>query len=283
MVQSIPAEVAIIYCCSDLSNMHDILKKVQVNMPFRMLIDEYLDVILEEGINPEVGLDCFALDHFSRNEFCDVADTLHGAGLSITLHAPFFDLRPGALDRKVREVTMERLRQVFDLVPCFRPRSVVCHSAFDERYYVSHEEQWLENSVDTWSGLMKSVAEGGTQVALENVYENSSKSLGLLLDALGGARNICFCFDTGHFNAFSLTSLDEWMDALGSRIGQVHLHDNHGSTDEHLPVGEGTFPFQRFFELLRQKGVQPIVTLEPHTQEDLWCTLENIKRMELLD
>jgi len=263
--------------------MHDILKKVQVNMPFRMLIDEYLDLILKEEINPEIGLDCFALDHFSQSEFCDVANVLHGAGLSVTLHAPFFDLRPGALDRRVREVTVERLRQVFDLVPCFRPRSVVCHAAFDERYYVSHEQQWLENSKETWSGLMEMIADEGTQVALENVYENSSRSLGLLLGALGESHNICCCFDTGHFNAFSRSSLEEWMDALGSRIGQIHLHDNRGSVDEHLPVGEGTFPFQRFFGLLQQKGVRPIVTLEPHTREDLWRTLENIRQMGLLD
>ena len=130
---------------------------------------------------------------------------------------------------------------------------------------------------------METAAEAGTKVALENVYENSSKSLGLLLDAFRGSRNICFCFDTGHFNAFSRSSLEEWMGVLGSRIGQVHLHDNHASADEHLPVGEGTFPFQRFFELLKKRGTRPIMTLEPHTQEDLWRTLENIRRMGLLD
>ena len=123
----------------------------------------------------------------------------------------------------------------------------------------------------------------GTQIALENVYEGDPGLLGPLLDTFRESQYICFCFDTGHFNAFSTSSLEEWMDALGSRIGQIHLHDNHGSADEHLPVGEGTFPFQRFFELLKKKGVRPIVTLEPHTQEDLWRTLENIRRIGLLD
>ncbi|MDD5724279.1 MAG: sugar phosphate isomerase/epimerase [Syntrophales bacterium] len=263
--------------------MRDLLKKVQINVPFQMLIDEYLDIVLKKGINPEVGLDCFALDRFSRNEFCDVADAIHGASLSVTLHAPFFDLRPGALDRKVREVTVERLRQVFDLVPCFKPRSVVCHAAFDDKYYISHEEMWLENSKETWSGLIKIAAQVGTIVAIENVYESNPKFLRLLLDAFEGSQNVCLCFDTGHFNAFSRSSLEEWMDALGSRIGQIHLHDNHGSADEHLPVGEGTFPFRRFFELLKKKGARPIITLEPHTQKDLWRTLENIRRMGLLD
>jgi len=263
--------------------MRDILEKVQVNMPFQMLIDGYLDTIREERINPEIGLDCFVLDRFSRNEFCEVADAIHGAGLTITLHAPFFDLRPGALDPRVREVTRERLRQVFDLAPCFRPKSVVCHAAFDERYYASHEDQWLENSRETVHGFIALAAEMGIQIALENVYETSPRYLSLLLGTFKESRNICFCFDTGHFNAFSRADLEGWMDALGSRIGQIHLHDNHGSADEHLPVGEGTFPFLRFFELLKKKGASPIVTLEPHTEEHLWRSLANIKGMGLLD
>jgi len=263
--------------------MREILKKVQVNMPFRMLVDEYLDIILREKINPEIGLDCFALDRFSGSEFRDVADLLHDAGLSITLHAPFFDLRPGAVDRMVRDVTIERLRQVFDLVPFFRPRSVVCHAAFDEKYYVSNEDLWLENSRETWGRFIETATGMGTMIALENVYEGSPKFLGLLLDTFKESRNICLCFDTGHFNAFSSSKLEEWMDALGSRIGRIHLHDNDGFADDHLPVGEGTFPFLRFFELLKEKGVRPEVTLEPHTEEALWRTLENIRRMGLLD
>ncbi len=263
--------------------MREILKKVQVNMPFKMLVDEYLDIILKEKINPEIGLDCFALDRFSVSEFRDVADLLHDAGLSITLHAPFSDLRPGAVDRKVREVTIERLRQVFDLVPFFRPRSVVCHAAFDEKYYVSNEDLWLENSRDTWIRFVETAAGMGTKIAIENVYESSPKFLSLLLDTFKESQSICLCFDTGHFNAFSGLTLEEWMDALGFRIGQIHLHDNDGFADEHNPVGKGTFPFYRFFELLKEKSVQPIITLEPHTEEDLWHTLENIKRMGLLD
>jgi len=252
-------------------------------MPFRMLIDEYLDRILEKGINPEIGLDCFVLDHFGRGEFQCVADRLHDAGLSITLHAPFFDLAPGALDPKIREVTIGRLEQVFDLVTVFRPRSVVCHAAFDDKRYVSNEYLWLENSEDTWGRFAKAAEAADTKIALENVYESNPGFLNLLLEKFQGSQHICCCFDTGHFNAFSRVSLEEWLDAIGPRIGQIHLHDNHGMTDEHNPVGEGTFPFDRFFAVLKEKGISPIVTLEPHTEEDLWKTLENIGRMKLLD
>ena len=42
----------------------------------------------------------------------------------------------------------------------------------------------------------------------------------------------------------------KWVDSLGDHLGEIHLHDNHGTADEHLPVGEGTFPFKELMRLL---------------------------------
>jgi sugar phosphate isomerase/epimerase len=252
-------------------------------MPYQMLIDTYLPLIIKEKINPEIGFDCFALDRYKRSDFTDTAKRIKDQGLSVTFHAPFFDLRPGALDRKVREVTIARLEQVFELVPLFSPKSVVCHASFDERYYVSKEEEWLENSTETWEHFLGIAKETDTMIAIENVYETEPLHMKRLLDAFESDPRISFCFDTGHFNAFSETSLDSWMDELGSSIGQIHLHDNKGSKDEHVAVGEGTFPFAEFFERLKKNSKSPIITLEPHNEETLWRTLENIATMSLLE
>jgi sugar phosphate isomerase/epimerase len=92
----------------------------------------------------------------------------------------------------------------------------------------------------------------------------------------------CFCFDAGHFNAFAKAPLADWIDALGPLTGQLHLHDNHGIADEHLPLGEGNFPFHDLLERLRALGRRPIITLEAHSERRLWRTLENIQAMNLL-
>lgn len=263
--------------------MRAILDRVQVNMPFRMLVDRYLPLVVKEGINPEIGLDCFALDSFSKETFITVAGKLRDAGLTITIHAPFYDLRPGAIDKKIREVTIERLHQLFELVPYFSPRSIVCHASFDSKYYFTHEDLWLENSMDTWSRFLPLASELDTIMMLENVYEEDPAMLSSLLKSFDDSDRVFACFDTGHYNAFAQTPLDEWLNMLGIYIRQVHLHDNAGSADEHTPVGEGNFPFHRLFEYLRTRGISPIITLEPHTEENLWKTLTNIKAMKLLD
>jgi sugar phosphate isomerase/epimerase len=252
-------------------------------MPYQMLVDTYLPLITKERINPEIGFDCFVLDRYKRSNFTDTAKRIKDQGLSVTFHAPFFDLRPGALDRKVREVTIERLKEVFDLVPLFSPKSVVCHASFDEKYYVSKENEWLENSRETWSHFLGIAEEMDTMIAIENVYETAPLHLKSLLDTFGESSRISLCFDTGHFNAFSGEPLDSWMEEIGSHIGQLHLHDNKGSKDEHVAVGEGTFPFNEFFQHLKNNQKRPIITIEPHDEATLWRTLENIERMSLLD
>ena len=69
-------------------NMQDILKKVQIHMPFHMLRDRYLPMVLKERINPEISFNHETLDRFRPDDYRKVADTLLAAGLTTTIHAP---------------------------------------------------------------------------------------------------------------------------------------------------------------------------------------------------
>ncbi|HRT71605.1 MAG TPA: TIM barrel protein, partial [Syntrophales bacterium] len=119
-----------------------------------------------------------------------------------------------------------------------------------------------------------------TTIALENVYEKTPHQLCRLFRGLDAA-NLIFCFDAGHFNAFSNRSFEQWMEELGPFLGQLHLHDNSGVADEHLPVGDGNFPFARLFSTVEEMKVRPIITLEPHTEENFWKTLKNLETIGL--
>jgi sugar phosphate isomerase/epimerase len=64
---------------------------------------------------------------------------------------------------------------------------------------------------------------------------------------------------------------------------EVHLHDNGGAADEHLPVGSGTFPFSQLFGMLREKSLRPIMTLEAHNERNLWQSMDNLMAMGVMD
>jgi sugar phosphate isomerase/epimerase len=262
--------------------MRDILNKIQVHVPFYRLRENLLPMVIREGINPEISFNHRDLERFQTIDFKETADRLADAGLSVTFHAPFLDLRPGAIDPRIRGVTVDRLRRVFELVPLFRPLSIVCHPSFDEKYYVSGEKQWLANSIETWNCLIEYVQGTKTIIAMENVYERGPHQVRPLLDSLDSFR-VRFCFDTGHANAFGSAPHGEWLEMLGDRLGEIHIHDNDGITDQHLPVGEGNFPFRELLALVRRKNLRPIFTIESHSDASLRRMLENIRAMKLFD
>lgn len=261
--------------------MKENIKSFQSHIPFRLLMTENTRTVIKERINPEISFNGRDLDTLKKSRVSETAKQLSDAGLTVTFHAPFMDLRPGAIDPKVRKATKERLKQVFDLVPYFQPLTVVCHPSFDERYYVSNQQAWLANSIETWSYCLKMAEEMNTVISLENVYETEPAALERLLGHFNSPR-LRFCFDTGHFNVFSRVPLETWMAKLAPHLGQLHLHDNDGSADDHAPIGQGNFPFPKLFAALRENNLSPIVTLEAHSEDDLRQTIQNIKKMNLL-
>jgi sugar phosphate isomerase/epimerase len=242
--------------------------QVQVNIPFPFLQAGYLEKFLSRGLNPEIGLDAYSLGHYPPEAFRRVARVFHEAGRHITLHGPFQDLAPGALDDGVMAASRRRLRQAWRYLPVFRPRAVVCHLGYEARHYRWDQERWLARSAATWKELAGLAALHGVTVMLENVYETEPE---LFLEVLGkaGAPNLQVCFDVGHLLAFSTGDFPYWLKTLAPVIGHLHLHDNQGDEDNHLALGTGRVPLKETLDYLAAQGRRPSVTLEPHQEGSL--------------
>jgi sugar phosphate isomerase/epimerase len=234
-------------------------------------------MVVEKRLNPEIGLDGETLDSFSQKDFTKLASLLRNENLSVTLHAPFFDLCPGAMDSLVLKASRDRLRQVFDLVPLFEPETIVCHTGYDNKRYHDTQQTWLEIALDTWKPLVKQLGTTTTTLVFENVYEKTPQMLLQLLTHLKGSHT-GFCFDTGHMNTFSETDMEGWLKVLGPFIKQLHLHDNDGSWDQHWAIGDGNIPFEVLFRYLNTKLTMPVITIEAHREDWLWQSLERLSQ-----
>ncbi len=94
-----------------------------------------------------------------------------------------------------------------------------------------------------------------------------------------GSQYFGVCFDTGHFNLFSATTLEEWLQQLNPYIIELHLHDNNKSADNHRAIGDGSFDFDALFPLLKDRNL--VYTIEAHTKEDAFKSLERLKTYSL--
>ena len=237
-------------------------------------IPEHIDIIRKHAPNLEIYFGSSVLDSLSPSDLTGLKRELDYNPV-LSLHAPFMDLSPGAVDSMVRTATMERFRQILDVAEVLGPRTVVFHSGYEKWKYALNVELWLEKSLLTWRQVCERAAGIGVKVAIENIFEDEPSNLKLLMEHMNSA-NFGICFDTGHFNLFSRIPLEDWMEALNPYILELHLHDNDRSSDQHLPIGEGLFDFARFFALLRNRDC--VYTIESHTPEKVLRSMESLKK-----
>ena len=245
----------------------------QVNIPFNMLVDTYLDHFMRFGLNPEIGLSADVLDGYSLSEFQRIADMFHKKEASITFHGPFMDLSPGSSDQLIREVTIKRFEQMIQLIPIFNPITIVCHAGYDHSRYQFMKDEWQEKALAVWKTVSQEISNNGSRLMLENVYESNPDTISFLMKNLTQF-NVGVCFDIGHQAVFGQLPLASWLEELSPYIGQFHLHDNLGNQDSHFPLGKGSIPLHSIFKWILQQKKIPVMTLEPHTENDLWTSIE---------
>jgi len=248
---------------------------IQNAVPYEILL-ERLDEVIKRGIHPEIYFNAHTLDRCRDEDILHLGETLEKHGISFTFHAPFMDLAPGGLDSKIKRATRERLEQVLHLAALIKPKVAVFHPGYDRWRYGEVQDLWIKGSLEMWIPLVKEAEKIGVTLALENVFEEDPETLQRLLEEINSVR-FRFCFDTGHWLLFSKKELEEWMERLGSWISEIHIHDNNGEKDQHLPPGDGKFDFQRLFHILWAQKITPIYTVEVHQESELLRSLETVK------
>lgn len=252
------------------------MRPLHVHIPYAKLRD-YFELIKRRRYDLEIYFPASALDQVERHDLERLRDTLDW-NPSLTLHAPFMDINAGAVDTMVKSVTQLRFRQLLNVADILRPKAAVFHSGYDRWRYAGRVDIWLENSISTWSKVMESAKKIRMRVAVENVFDETPEALGLLIERMSD-QDFGLCFDVGHFNIFSKASMEQWFDALGGNIVELHLHDNDGREDSHWAVGTGTIDFSKFFRLLRGQPVQPIYTIEAHEKDDIDASIDKVRTL----
>ena len=251
-------------------------KTVQVHVPYPYLLEKS-ESLIEAGINPEIYMDGFFIEEAVPSELERIRDAFANKGLSITLHGPYIDMNPGSADEPVRVSTAAMYAKVLAVMEYLRPKTVVLHAGYHEKRYKGNHELWLSQSLKTWPPLVAEAERIGSIIAVENIFEREPSTLKLLMDNINSP-GFGVCIDAGHLRVFSDVDMEEWFRALGPRIAEVHLHDNHGKHDEHLPLGEGSIDIPRFLSLVAEYANEPVYTIEPHGEETMRRAVEAVRK-----
>lgn len=175
-----------------------------------------------------------------------------------SLHGPFGDLCAGSYDPMIREVTRHR----FELAYGFA-RELDCPDIILHHGYVpgtSAPQNWLLRCVAFWHDFLNG-KEASVRYHVENMLERDAVLLAEVIDTINDPR-VDVCLDIGHCHCNSREPPIAWIERLGPRIGWVHLHNNHGESDEHLSLDQGTIPIGEVCSALLEYAPEAVWCLE---------------------
>lgn len=158
----------------------------------------------------------------------------------------------------IREVTRHR----FELA-CRFARELDCFDIILHHGYVpgtSAPQNWLSRCVAFWHDFLECKGPS-VRYHVENMLEWDAVLLAEVIDAINDPR-VDVCLDIGHCHCNSRETPIAWVERLGPRIGWVHMHNNHGESDEHLALDQGTIPIGEVCSALLEYAPEAVWCLE---------------------
>lgn len=176
----------------------------------------------------------------------------------VSVHAPYYEIFPCAIDPMIRAVAMHRMRQTAQICQRLGIRRMIAHSGYAPQMYFP---QWfVPKSIAFWKEFVQDLPEE-FELMIENVLDVRPEYIAEVCDGVDDAR-VQICLDVGHANAYSDVPVEDWIRTLGARIGHVHLHNNSGSRDEHAALNCGSIDVPAVLKLLDECAPGAAICIE---------------------
>lgn len=140
---------------------------------------------------------------------------------------------------------------------------VVCHVPTEPEGEPERTAYW-DRQRRTMDALQPYAVERGVRIALENTLPGNFDTLERFFE-MYGPEFLGLCYDSGHGAA----KVDwpgnglERLERVADRMIDLHLHDNDGTGDQHLPPFAGTVDWERLAEIIPTTSyTKPLVPLE---------------------
>jgi|YelNatPaOPRAMG01_1025707.scaffolds.fasta_scaffold05059_4 sugar phosphate isomerase/epimerase len=202
----------------------------------------------------------------------------------LTLHLPMIDINIASLNDLIYESSIESIKRSLEYARRCGARLVVIHPGLvpvRNLFVILLAKRRLRKAIEKIISLSEKY---NIKLAIENtalderdLFLSVSEFKKFILSFNG---KLSVCFDFGHARV-SPDGLSKNWDELKPLISHIHIHDNNGKEDEHLPLGEGNIDFSLYWKEL--KNFDGTIVLEVNDKnwnnKGLWKSLEILKKL----
>jgi len=204
------------------------------------------------------------LDLFDVERLDEIHAAIEAAALKVwSIHAPFCGFAMDDADTRADGIRL--LVRTLEVCRQFGGRYAVVHPGRDvPSVDRTRELAWTRAAIAQAADL----APDGVAVALETMGASAlagpADEMLAVLDGIDPDR-AGICLDTGHVHQGA--DVVTYIHTVADRIVTLHLHDNHGSRDEHNLPGRGTIDWPPTIAALHTGGYRGVLMCEAGEQD----------------
>ncbi len=175
----------------------------------------------------------------------DFIDATSPFDIDFSVHAPLSDINIGSLNPRARELSVLEVCETLQAAGRMNIDLCTIHPGFFGPMGMLDKPAVSKMTRESLAVIEEVAQDSGVRVALENMPNMGMVMMGRspaeLLPLLEGL-DLGICLDIGHANTAG--TIDDFL-RLKDRLINVHIHDNLGDRDAHLPIGEGNIDFKK--------------------------------------
>ncbi len=239
-------------------------------------VEEYFKFAAENGF-PRLDLGCSAPSNFphtfTEERIGRVKALGRRYGIKYGLHTASY-VNTAEMMPRVREASEEHLLEYVRLSKETGAEYCVIHCGY---HFSMFKELVMESLFKTLGAAVRLAEELDIPLVIENMNAIHPDSeivyLGVTVDELRRVFEavpspyLGLALDVAHANLLP-GGVPAWIEAFPEKIHHLHLSDNDGVLDRHLPIGDGNIDFGEVFDRLRGIGFEGTGTLEVGSEED---------------
>jgi sugar phosphate isomerase/epimerase len=184
-------------------------------------------------------------------------------GLGVVAHTAWF-IPIGSPFGSIREASLVEFRRALRTAHQIGATVLNVHYSKSPGFF--SKEQVAGWHVEVLSRLCQEAAEVGVTIVLEHIPFGGSEQLENIAAIMEQVPRLCFHLDSGHAKLErGYDRWDDYLDKLGHKLLHVHLSENDGRADQHLPLGaapRSTTDWPQHIKKLKATGYDGTITLE---------------------
>ncbi len=237
-----------------------------MNFPVLPVLDE-IQMFAELGFDYlELAMDQPEAHYIDISaELAAITKALKDRGMGIICHMPTF-VSSADLTESIRKASVTEIKNSLSLAADLGAEKIVLHPPMIGGMGAYVPDRARAYAFEFLSEMVALSQRLGVTLCLENMMPRNNfgvepKELEVIFQRFPSLQ---LAFDTGHANLGENGKIrfQEIVKRFCDRIGHIHLSDNGGRYDEHLPLGSGNIDFKGFADDLKGLKYKGTVTFE---------------------